>query len=81
VLVHDFLTELIYLFSTEQLLFSEFDLELKEAMGYKLTAKVKGEPYDAQKHKLIKEVKAVTYHDMKVEEGPDGWVIEAICDT
>ena len=81
ILVHDFLTELIFLFSTEHMLFSEFDLELKEALGYKLTAKVKGEEYDEKKHKLLKEVKAVTYHDMKVEETADGWVIEVICDT
>ncbi len=81
ILVHDFLTELIYLFSTEHLLFSEFKIELNEAIGYKLTAKVKGEEYDPKKHKLEKEVKAVTYHDMKVEQGKDGWTIEVICDT
>ena len=80
-LVHDFLSQLIYLFSTEHLLFCEFNLELKEAMGYKLTAKVKGEPYDKNKHKLVKEVKAVTYHDMKIQEDKNGWTIEVVCDT
>ncbi|MFH1055328.1 MAG: archease [Candidatus Altiarchaeota archaeon] len=81
ILVHDFLSQLIYLFSTEHLLFSEFNLDLKESIGYKLTAKLKGEKYDPKKHKLVKEVKAATYHEMKVEEGKNGWTIEVICDT
>jgi len=80
-LVHDFLQELIFLFSTEQLLFSEFDLTLREAMGYRLTVKARGEPYDEKRHKLVKEVKAVTYHDMKVRKEEGGWVIEVVCDT
>jgi len=81
VLVHDFLQEIIYMFSTEKLLFSEFNVTLKEALGYKLTARLKGEKYDPKKHKLVKEVKAATYHELKVEKGDKGWAIEVICDT
>jgi len=81
ILVHDFLGQVIYLFATEKLLFSEFNVEVKEAIGYKLTAKLKGEKYDPKRHRLVKEVKAVTYHDMKVEEGKNGWTIEVVCDT
>ncbi|MFH0863375.1 MAG: archease [Candidatus Altiarchaeota archaeon] len=81
-LVHDFLGRLIYLFSTEHILFSEFNLVLKEAIGYKLIVKARGEPYDPKKHKLIKEVKAVTYHDMRILQVEDGtWKIEVVCDT
>ena len=81
ILVHDFLGQIIYIFATEKLLFSEFNVEIKEAIGYKLTAKLKGEKYDPTRHRLVKEVKAVTYHDMKVEEGENGWTIEVVCDT
>jgi SHS2 domain-containing protein len=81
-LVHDFLSQLIYLFSTEHMLFCEFDLNLKESLGYKLIAKLKGEPYDPKKHKLVKEVKAVTYHELKVVgDDKNGWTLEVICDT
>lgn len=81
-LVHDFLGQLIYLFATEHMLFSEYQLTLKEAIGYKLTVKARGERYDPKRHKLIKEVKAVTYHDMRVqEEKGKGWTIEIVCDT
>ncbi|MBU0762032.1 MAG: archease [Candidatus Altiarchaeota archaeon] len=80
-LVHHFLTELIFLFSTEHFLASKFDLDLKEAIGYKLTARVSGEIYDPKKHKLLKEVKAATYHELKVAQENNGWVIEVVCDT
>jgi SHS2 domain-containing protein len=81
-LVHDFLGQVIYTFSTEHLLFSEFNLILKESLGYKLVATLRGEPYDPKKHKLVKEVKAATYHDLKVEgDDKKGWTIEVICDT
>jgi SHS2 domain-containing protein len=81
-LVHDFLGKLIFAFSTEHILFSKYELSLKEAIGYKLVAKAWGEPYDKKRHKLVKEVKAITYHDMKIYEDDDkGWVIEVVCDT
>ncbi|MBD3387544.1 MAG: archease [Candidatus Altiarchaeales archaeon] len=81
ILVHDFLQELVYMFSADHLLFADFDLELKESMGYRLTAKVKGEKYDPKRHKLKAEVKAVTYHELKAEESNDVFLIEVICDT
>lgn len=81
VLVHGFLTELLFTFATKHIIFSEFDMTLKEAMGYKLTVKAKGQVYDPKKHRLVKEVKAVTYHDMKVGEEEGVWVIEVVCDT
>ena len=81
VLVHDFLSELLYQFATEQMLFSEFELDLKESLGYKLEVTAKGEKYDPARHKLVKEVKAITYHDMLVVQKDGKWVIEVICDT
>jgi SHS2 domain-containing protein len=81
-LVHDFLGKLIFISSTEHMLFGRFDLVLKEAIGYKLEVSAWGEPYDKKRHRLVKEVKAVTYHDMKVyEDDEKGWLIEVVCDT
>lgn len=82
VLVHDFLAELLYMFSTQQMLFSHFELELKQAIGYKLDVKASGEKYDPKRHKLEKEVKAVTYHGLSAKKTGQGkWVIEVVCDT
>lgn len=81
ILLHDFLTEVIFLFSTEGLLFSEFDVDIRQSMGYKLSATLRGEEYDESRHSLVKEVKAVTYHDMMIDEGGDSAVVEFICDA
>ena len=81
ILLHDFLSELIYLFSVEELLLKKFDVEITQADVYKLDATVYGEKINLEKHSLHKEVKAVTYHDMKIEKQNDAWIIEVICDT
>jgi SHS2 domain-containing protein len=78
-LVHDWLSEFILYFSTEQMLFSRFDV--KVSGKYNLTAKISGEKFNPKKHKLYKEIKAATYHDMKIQQKDGGWVIEVVCDT
>ncbi|MDD5111435.1 MAG: archease [Candidatus Altiarchaeota archaeon] len=80
-LLHDFLSELIYLFSAEEMLFSGFKADIVKIDTYQLHATVSGEKIDRKKHLLQKEVKAATFHDMKIEQGLDGWVIEVVCDT
>jgi SHS2 domain-containing protein len=78
-LVHDWLSELIFRFSTEHLLFSDFKIKIEGK--YNLTAKIRGEKYDPKRHKLYKEIKAATYHEMKIEERNGLWIIEVVCDT
>jgi SHS2 domain-containing protein len=81
ILVHDFLAQIIYYFATEELLFSRFDVEIKEAMGYKLTARLFGEKYDPKKHKPAKEIKAVTYHEMIVKQEDGKHILEVLFDA
>ncbi len=73
----DFLTELLFLFESKHFLASEFDV-LRDDRG--LTATVRGETCDPDRHQLAHEVKAVTYHGLVVEESPDGWWAEVILD-
>lgn len=80
-LLHDFLSELIYLFSVEELLFKKFSVRIVQVDTYQLHATVQGEKIKQGKHPLYKEVKAATYHDMKIEEKNGRWVIEVVCDT
>jgi SHS2 domain-containing protein len=47
---------------------------------WKLTATVRGEPLDRTRHQLDHEVKAITYHGLKVERTADGWLAEVIVD-
>lgn len=76
-LLFDWLKELLYHFDAGHLLLSRFDLNVQ---GDGLTAVVWGELLDADRHILEHEVKAVTYHGLKVEEVADGWLAEVIVD-
>ncbi|MFH1126158.1 MAG: archease [Candidatus Altiarchaeota archaeon] len=80
-LLHDFLSELIYLFSVEELLLKKFDVRIVQVNTYQLHATVHGEKINLKKHSLYKEVKAATYHEMKIEKKDNQWVIEVVCDT
>jgi len=76
-LLFDWLNELLYLCDTERLAFSQFSVEVNEE-GLKAVAR--GEPLDPGRHHLTHEIKAITYHGLKVEETPDGWLAEVIVD-
>ena len=76
-LLFDWLTELLYTFETEHLLLSEFQVELSP-VGLRATGR--GERIDRSRHELDHEVKAITYHGLKVEQSGQGWVAEVIVD-
>jgi SHS2 domain-containing protein len=76
-LLFDWLSEILYLFESEHLLLSEFTVQLN-CNGLQATAR--GEPLDDGRHQLEHEVKAITYHGLKVERTPDGWLAEVIVD-
>jgi SHS2 domain-containing protein len=76
-LLFDWLNELVYLLDREHLVFSQFSVTVSETG---LIATCRGEPIDSTRHQLEHEVKAVTYHDLKVEQVEDGWVAEVILD-
>jgi SHS2 domain-containing protein len=80
-LLHDFLSELIYLFSVEELLLKKFEVRIVQVDTYQLHATVYGEKINLKKHKLYKEVKAATHHEMKIEKKNGGWITEVVCDT
>lgn len=76
-LFFDWLNEILYAFESERLLLSEFEVRI-DAAGLKATAR--GEPADESQHRLEHEVKAITYHGLKVERTPDGYLAEVIVD-
>ncbi len=67
-LLVDFLSELIYLFEVESLLFSEFDVSITSNDEKKLAVTARGEEIDDERHELLQAVKAVSYHDIKVDQ-------------
>lgn len=76
-LLFDWLKGLLYHFDVEHLLFSRFEVRVSEGG---LEGRAWGEPLDRSRHELSHEVKAVTYHGLKVEQAPDGWLAEVIVD-
>jgi SHS2 domain-containing protein len=76
-LLFDWLKELLYRFDAEHLLFSRFEVQV-QSDG--LSAAAWGEPLDRGRHVLDHEVKAITYHGLRVEPVADGWEAEVIVD-
>ncbi len=76
-LLFDWLKELLHRFDDEQMLFSKFEVKVRDD-GLKATAW--GEPFDPDRHALGHEVKAITYHELKVMPTAEGWLAEVIVD-
>ena len=76
-LLFDWLSELLYVFESEKLLLGQFDVKIA---GQRLSAVCRGEPMDYGRHEMDHEVKAITYHGLKVERQGVEWLAEVIVD-
>ena len=82
-LLFDFLSEFLYIFDVEELVFSTIDVQFikKVENNYILEAILKGEKFNPKiKHTLGTEVKAITYSFMKIEESKNKVEIEVVFD-
>jgi len=71
------LNELLFVFDTEKLLMRDFDVRVGSA-GLEATCRT--QPLDPARHRMLREVKAITYHRLKVERTEQGWIAEVIVD-
>lgn len=78
-LLLDWLNELLYTLDTERLVLAEFHVRV--AGGRSLWADCRGEPLDAERHGVSREIKAITYHGLQVAREGEGWVAEVILDV
>jgi SHS2 domain-containing protein len=76
-LLHDWLAELLFTFHIRRMLFAEFTVQLKEGG---IIATGRGEPIDFARHELEAEIKAITWHGLKIEPVEDGLLAEVIVD-
>jgi SHS2 domain-containing protein len=76
-LLVDWLTELLFTFESQRLLLREFDVSI-DANGLKATAV--GETIDESRHQLDHEIKAITYHGLRVEQAKGNWIATVIVD-
>ena len=78
-LLVDFLSELIYLKDTEKIFFTETVIDLN-IDDISLKAVARGEKIDYGKHEIRADVKAVTYHDLKIAKNDKGYRVRVILD-
>jgi SHS2 domain-containing protein len=72
------LSELNYRHVTEHRLFGQFKVvEMDDAT---LLAEVRGERFDPTRHEIFTEIKAVTFHGLRLEHDDNGWKAQIIFD-
>jgi len=72
------LSEILYLFSGEHILVNA--IEIGSMSPTRLQSKLNAVSLNKSRHEILREIKAVTYHQIAVEEKPDGWVARVIFD-
>ena len=78
-LMVNWLRELLYLFNGDEKLVKQVQiLSLSES---ELNAWIQLDPFDPDRHVIKAEIKAVTYHQIQVFEGPAGWEAKIIFDV
>ncbi len=76
-LFFDWLSELLFRFDTDGFVIAACDVNVQ---GTSLRATLQGEVFDPSRHEYSHEVKAITYHGLRVEQEVDGWLAEVIVD-
>ena len=72
--LRDFLGDLLYRFSADRRMYVAFE----PTTG---AVQARWEPYEAGRHPLRTELKAVTWHQLAAVESPNGWTARVIFDV
>jgi SHS2 domain-containing protein len=78
-LLIEWLDELLYNFYTKGLIFSTF--EITELDDQHIVGKAHGRHIGENKSRLKTEIKAATYHDLKIEQKENSWQTQLIFDV
>ena len=78
-LLYDWLSEILAIADAEQLVFRR--AEVTKVAGGKASGAVYGEKFDKSRHHAGTYIKAVTYHQLQVEQNPDGWRAQVFLDV
>ena len=78
-LMVNWLRELLYLWNGYQRI--TVDVDIRELYDHHLNALVTLSDFDPQQHHILHEIKAVTYHQVAVEQGERGWWARVIFDV
>jgi len=78
ILLVEWLNELIYIFDVEHIIFKRFEIE--ELASTKIKARCFGEKMKPRKHKLKREIKAATYHMLRISKDDGSYKVQVIFD-
>ena len=73
------LSELLYLFSTEGLVMEKADIQKLD--GSFIQAEVTGRMFSPDFYRIKTEIKAVTYHELEVKKAEHGYEVQVIFDV
>ena len=86
-LLFDFLGYLVYYKDAKQLMFSKFEIEIKEGKKkgseekeFQLTCRAYGEKLDVKRHEPKVDIKAITMHMFEVTKTTKGWYAKVLID-
>jgi SHS2 domain-containing protein len=78
-LLVEWLNELLYIFESRCVLLKRFEVvDLSETH---LRGRAWGETIDRSRHELRDDIKAATYHMLRVKQKPEGWETDVIFDV
>lgn len=73
------LSELLYRFNTQQMVYGDFIIEY--LTHEKLIIYARGQKFDESIHKVKTEIKAATYHDLHIDATDDGFTVTIVFDV
>ena len=73
------LSELLFLLSAENAYFERFRLQIVD--GTTLRGQIEGGPIDYSQSEVFEEIKAITYHQLTLEQTSEGWMARVIFDV
>jgi len=80
-LLVDFLNEIIYYKDTDSMIFSKFKVKVEQKDKlWKLTAEIFGDKINWQKHKLLADAKAATWHMFELQKKGKTWRAQVVID-
>ena len=79
-LLFNWLAELVYLKDVHGELYSYFAVKIIQGEGVRLAAEIRGDTIDSVKEHTHTDVKAVTYHRLKIEHDESGFKATVVLD-
>ncbi|WP_292393107.1 archease [Methanoculleus sp. UBA303] len=76
-LLIDYLSELLFITDVENIVFCTFDVDIQ---GTRLSAAIRGEPFDPARHSAGALIKGVSYFGLEIVKEEEAYVVDIIFD-